>query len=45
MAAPCKEEQRGQTARQACNRARSGLTQAVRVIEGTNLNVHGAARR
>jgi hypothetical protein len=44
VAAPRKEEQRGQTARQARNRARSGLTQLVSVIEGTNACVHEAFR-
>ncbi len=42
---PRKEEQRGQTARQARNRASSGPTQMVRVIEGTHACVHGAFRR
>jgi hypothetical protein len=36
--------QRGQTARQARNRARSGLTQLVSMIEGTNACVHEAFR-
>jgi hypothetical protein len=42
---PRKEEQRGQTARQARNRARSGLTQMVSVIEGFNARVHEASRK
>ncbi len=33
MVAPCKEEQRSQAARQACNRVRSGFTQRVTVVE------------
>jgi len=41
---PRKEEQRGQTVRQARNRARSGLTQRVSVIEGTHACVHEASR-
>ncbi len=45
MVTPCNDEQRGQTARQARNRARSGLTQMVSVIEGTNARVHEASRR
>ncbi len=44
MVAPCKEEQRSQAVRQTCNRACSGLTQRVSVIEGTNLNIHGTSR-
>ncbi len=36
--------QRSQAARLACNRVRSGFTQRVSVIKGTNLNVHGASR-
>ena len=42
MAAPCKEAQRRQTARQACNRVRSGLTQVVRAVEGGAASIHGA---
>jgi hypothetical protein len=42
---PRKEEQRGQTARQARNRARSGIAQMVRVIEGSNACVHETSRR
>jgi len=34
VAAPRKEEQRGQAARQTLNRTRSGATQLVSVIEG-----------
>ena len=33
MVVPCKEEQRSQAAHQACNRARSGLTHWVTVVE------------
>ena len=44
MAAPCKEKQRGQAARQARNRVRSGLTQPVSLIEGANLNIQKASR-
>jgi hypothetical protein len=40
MAAPCKEEQRSQTARQPCNRVRSGITQMVNTIGGTNASIH-----
>jgi hypothetical protein len=42
MAAPCKEAQRGQTTRQSCNRARSGLTLRVRFTEGCKASVHEA---
>ncbi|MDP2787106.1 MAG: hypothetical protein Q8O79_03400, partial [Pseudomonadota bacterium] len=38
-----KEEQRGQTARKACNRPRSGLTQMVNVIEGSERRVHAVS--
>ena len=44
MVAPCKEEQRSQTARQACNRVRSGFTQRASLIEGANLSVYGASQ-
>ena len=37
--------QRSQAARLPCNRVRSGFTQRVSVVEGANLNVHGASRR
>jgi hypothetical protein len=41
---PRKEEQRGQTDRQARNQARSGLTQMVSVIEGSHTCVHETSR-
>ena len=44
MVAPCKEKQRSQTARQMCNRVRSGFTQKVGMIEGENANVHETSR-
>ena len=44
MVDPCKEKQRSQAARQACNRVRSGFTQRMSVIEGANLNVHETSR-
>ncbi len=36
MVTPCNDEHRGQAARQARNRTRSGLTHLVWVIEGAN---------
>jgi len=45
VAAPRKEEQRGQSARQALTRTRSGFTQMVSVIEGACVSVHQGSRR
>lgn len=39
MVALCKEEQRSQAARQACNRARSGLTQYIALAEFLDVKV------
>jgi len=45
MVAPCNDEQRSQASRQARNRARSGLTQLVNVIEGADACIHAASQR
>jgi len=45
MVTPRNDEQRVQAARQACNRARSGRTQLVSVIEGANVCFHGIYQR
>jgi len=44
VAAPRKEEQRSQAARQTRTRPRSGATQLVSVIERANASIHGAFR-
>ncbi|MDP2787299.1 MAG: hypothetical protein Q8O79_04410, partial [Pseudomonadota bacterium] len=38
-----KEEQRSQTARKPCNRARSGITRSVSAIGGANASIHAAS--
>jgi hypothetical protein len=42
--APRKEKRQSQTPARMCQRVRSGLTQAVKVIEGTNVTIHGTFR-
>jgi hypothetical protein len=44
VAAPRKEEQRGQTAWQGRNRTRSGVAQLVSLIEGANACIQGTSR-
>jgi hypothetical protein len=39
-----KEEQRSQAARKPCNRARSGVTQSVSVIEGANASIQAVSQ-